>query len=128
MTCTILVVDDYEDGREMIAELLRMRGFVVATAASGGAGVAAARAAPPDVVLLDRTLPDIDGLDVARRLQASPETRGCAIVMLTAHVDHELEREARAIGCRGFVTKPCAPSALVATIRELTATGTAAAA
>lgn len=109
----LLVVDDYEDGREMLAELLRVRGFDVATAGSGREAVDAARAAPPDLVLLDLTLPDIDGFEVARRLRADPLTAGVHVVMLTAHVSADLEQQAAALGCRGFVTKPCSPSDLV---------------
>jgi two-component system, cell cycle response regulator DivK len=112
-TPRLLVVDDYEDGRDMLSELLRVRGFHVDTAASGCEALTLVRALRPDLVLLDLTLPDIDGFEVARRMQEDPTTKGIHVVMLTAHVSAELQRQAEALGCRGFVTKPCAPSELV---------------
>lgn len=109
----ILIVDDYEDGREMSAELLSMRGYTVLTAGTGLAALDVARTGKPHLMLLDLTLPDLDGFEVARRLKADPATAGIAIIMLTAHADAALERSAAAIGCAGFVTKPCMPTELV---------------
>lgn len=109
----LLVVDDYEDGRELLAELLRVRGFSVHCAASGCDALSEARRGLPDLVLLDLTLPDLDGFEVARRLKADPRTAGIAIVILTAHVSPELQLRAERAGCAGFVTKPCVPTDLV---------------
>ncbi len=114
----ILLVDDYLDTLELTAELLQFRGFDVVTAMDGAAALAEARAQMPDLVLLDLSLPVIDGLEVMRRLRNDPATRAMRIVAFTAHALESKIEEARAAGCDGFITKPVAPDDMVKEIER----------
>lgn len=109
----VLLVDDFEDAREMYADYLEISGFRTAQAADGHEALDRARALKPAVVLMDLSLPGIDGWEVARRLKADVGTRGIAIVALTAHaLDGERARALNA-GCDAFISKPCLPQLLV---------------
>jgi CheY-like chemotaxis protein len=114
----VLVVDDFRDGREMYAEYLSQDGFAVAEAADGEEAVAKARALLPDVVLMDLSLPGMDGWEATRVLKADPRTRHIRIVALTAHALASYAESARAAGCDGVVTKPCLPPDLAAEVRR----------
>jgi len=108
-----LVVDDYDDGREMYAEFLTYKGFDVQQAQNGLQAVALAEALLPDLIVLDLALPDIDGIEVARRLKASPVTSRIPIVMLTANAQTTMLDEARRAGCEAVLVKPCTPEELL---------------
>lgn len=114
----ILLVDDYVDTLELTAELLQMKGFDVVTASDGAAALEQARARMPDMVLLDLSLPVVDGLEVTRRLRQDPATRGLRILAFTAHALDAKAEEARAAGCNGIITKPVAPDEMVRTIEQ----------
>ncbi|MGH9409568.1 MAG: response regulator [Vicinamibacterales bacterium] len=115
----VLVVEDYQDAREMYAAYLQFSGFAVAEAANGIDAVAKTRELLPDIVLMDLALPQMDGWEATRRLKSDPATRHIPVVALTGHALAGHAEGARQAGCDAFVTKPCLPDALVAEIRRL---------
>lgn len=114
----ILLVDDYVDTLELTAEFLQFKGYDVVTAMDGGAALTEARTRQPDVVLLDLSLPVVDGLEVMRRLRKDPATSGLRLVAFTAHALESKAAEARDAGCDGFITKPVAPDEMVKEIER----------
>ncbi|MFZ5468828.1 MAG: response regulator [Myxococcota bacterium] len=114
----VLVVDDFSDAREMFSEYLGAVGFRTAEARDGQEAVAQAHALGPDVILMDLSLPGMDGWEATRNLKADPKTRDIPVVALTGHSPEEFSAGARAAGCDGFVTKPCVPDELVAELRR----------
>ena len=115
----ILVVDDYQDAREMYAEYLQYSGFRVAEAKNGNEAVAQARSLKPDLILMDLSLPGMDGWEATRVLKADDETRHIPIVALTGHALAGASEGARKAGCDSFVTKPCLPDDLVVEVRRM---------
>ncbi|APR74819.1 Chemotaxis protein CheV [Minicystis rosea] len=109
----VLVVDDFEDNREMFAEYLELSGFQVAQAGTGRDAVTCALALVPDVVLMDLSLPELDGWEATRILKSDPRTSHVPVIALTGHTLAEHSREAKDAGCDAFLTKPCLPEALV---------------
>jgi two-component system, cell cycle response regulator DivK len=102
----ILLVEDDEMNRDMLSRRLQRRGYEVLLAIDGAEGVAEAQAQAPDLILMDMSLPVLDGWEATRRLKATPETRAIPIIALTAHAmsgDHDKAMEA---GCDDFDTKP----------------------
>ena len=115
----ILVVDDYQDAREMYAEYLQYSGFRVAEARNGNEAVAQARSLRPDLILMDLSLPGMDGWEATRVLKADEDTKGIPIVALTGHALAGASEGARKAGCDSFVTKPCLPDDLVVEVRRM---------
>ena len=115
----ILVVDDYQDAREMYAEYLQFSGFRVAEARNGNEAVDQAFALKPDLILMDLSLPGMDGWEATRRLKADETTRHIPIVALTGHALAGASEGARKAGCDSFVTKPCLPDDLVVEVRRM---------
>ena len=115
----VLVVEDYQDAREMYAAYLQFSGFDVAEAGNGVEAVEKATELLPDIVLMDLALPRMDGWEATRRLKADARTRHIPVVALTGHALAGHADGAREAGCDAFVTKPCLPDALVAEIRRL---------
>lgn len=113
----ILVADDYEDNREMYAEYLRFAGYQVVTAADGADALVKIFARPPDVIVLDLSLPKVDGWAVARTVKADPRTRTIPIVAVTGHALKGAERDARSAGADTFLIKPCLPEDLLAAVK-----------
>lgn len=113
----VLVVDDYDDSREMSAEFLSFSGFRVAEAKDGHEAIEKATALHPDVILMDISLPGIDGWEATRRLKADPRTRDIRILALTGFALRDHEAQAKSSGCDGFVSKPCPPEEMVAAVR-----------
>ncbi len=103
---SILVVDDVKFISRILAELLARRGHHVRTAADGIEAVETALADPPDLILLDITLPRMNGLDVARTLKTDPTTSGVPIMMITSRRDETAVRAAIEAGVEDFLTKP----------------------
>ncbi len=103
---SILVVDDVLDGREMLVEYLTFRGFQVAEATTGIAALAMARALRPQIVLMDLSMPGIDGWETTRRLKTDPLTKDALVVAVTAHAFNREHEAARAAGCDAIVLKP----------------------
>jgi CheY-like chemotaxis protein len=118
-TPLILVVDDYQDAREMYAEYLQFSGFRVAEARNGNEAVDQAFALKPDLILMDLSLPGMDGWEATKRLKADERTRRIPIVALTAHALAGASEGAKKAGCDAFVTKPCLPDDLVVEVRRM---------
>jgi two-component system, cell cycle response regulator DivK len=114
----VLVVDDYADAREMYAEYLEFSGFRVAEAKNGAEALDKAFELAPDVILMDLSLPVMDGWEATRRLKADERTRGIPVVALTGHALSGHSNGARDAGCDAFVTKPCLPDALVQEVKK----------
>jgi two-component system cell cycle response regulator DivK len=115
----ILVVDDYQDAREMYAEYLQFSGFRVAEAKNGNEAVEQAFALKPDLILMDLSLPGMDGWEATRRLKADDRTKQIPIVALTGHALAGASEGAKKAGCDSFVTKPCLPDDLVVEVRRM---------
>jgi len=118
----ILVVDDYQDAREMYAEYLQFSGFRVAEARNGNEAVEKAFALKPDLILMDLSLPGMDGWEATRRLKADDATRRIPVVALTGHALAGASEGAKKAGCDSFVTKPCLPDDLVVEVRRMLST------
>lgn len=114
----VLVVDDYQDAREMYAEYLKASGFRVEEARTGVEAVAKAREIKPDCILMDLSLPGIDGWEATRQLKADRSTNHIPVVAITGHASELASRDARAAGCAAFVLKPALPDAVVAEVRK----------
>ena len=117
----VLVVEDYQDAREMYAAYLQFSGFDVAEASNGVEAIEKTQALLPDIVLMDLALPRMDGWEATRRLKSDERTKDIPVVALTGHALAGHAEGARQAGCDAFVTKPCLPDALVAEIRRLLA-------
>jgi len=111
-----VIVDDDDDIRALIAELLRQSGFEVVEAATGADGIAAVRDRQPDVVTLDLNLPDLDGIEVCRRIR---EITDAYVVMLTARPDEIDRLMGLEIGADDYLTKPFSPRELRARIAAM---------
>ena len=112
----ILLVEDFEDAREMYRDYLEFSGFRVATAVDGRSAIDQARSLNPDLILMDLSLPGIDGWEATRILKSDPETSHLLIVALSAHALAAEGNRARVAGCDGFIAKPCLPPDLVTEI------------
>jgi two-component system cell cycle response regulator DivK len=117
----VLVVDDFQDAREMYAEYFAFSGFHVAQASDGAEALAKAFELVPHVILMDLSLPEMDGWEATRRLKADPRTKHIPIIAVTGHALTGFAESAAKAGCDAFVTKPCLPDALVAEVRRLLA-------
>ncbi|HEV7993251.1 MAG TPA: response regulator [Gemmatimonadaceae bacterium] len=102
----ILLVEDNELSRDMLSRRLIRRGYDVLLATDGAQAVDIARTDPPDIILMDMSLPVIDGWEATRRLKSAADTRGIPIIALTALAMSSDERQAREAGCDDFDTKP----------------------
>ncbi len=102
----ILLVEDNEMNRDMLSRRLERKGFLVVMAVDGGEALAKARSERPDLILMDLSLPGLDGWEASRQLKAAPDTAGIPVIALTAHAMPEDERKAREAGCDDFDTKP----------------------
>ncbi|RKG77299.1 response regulator [Corallococcus exercitus] len=124
----VLVVDDYQDAREMYAEYLEFSGFRVAEAKNGQEALDKAFELVPDVILMDLSLPVMDGWEATRRLKGDARTKGIPVVALTGHALKGHTDDANEAGCDAYVTKPCLPDALVDQVKKMIARRDAAAA
>ena len=102
----ILYVEDNDDNIYMLKNRLSRAGFIVLVATSGAQGIAMATSDKPDLILMDITLPDIDGEEATRRIKADPATKGIPIIALTANAMSGDREKALAAGCDDFDTKP----------------------
>ena len=121
----VLVVDDFADNREMYSEYLSFSGYDVIEAKNGMEAIAAAQDRMPDIIVMDLSLPVMDGWEATRRLKADERTRQIPVVALTGHALAGHSRGAREAGCDSFLAKPCLPDQLVAEIRRMLKSGTA---
>jgi CheY-like chemotaxis protein len=115
----ILLVEDNEMNRDMLSRRLLRRGFDVTLAVDGEEGLAMARAEGPDLILMDMSLPVLDGWEATRRLKADPATRGIPVIALTAHAMAADREKALEAGCDGYDTKPIELSRLLEKIEAL---------
>jgi two-component system, cell cycle response regulator DivK len=115
----VLVVEDYQDAREMYAAYLQFSGYRVAEATNGVEAIEKTLELVPDIILMDLALPKMDGWEATRRLKSDERTKHIPIVALTGHALAGHAEGARQAGCDSFVTKPCLPDALVAEIRKM---------
>ena len=115
----VLVVDDYQDAREMYAEYLSFSGFRVVEASTGTEAVEKALELRPDVILMDLSLPGMDGWAATRQLKNDDRTKFIPVVALTGHALAGASEGARLAGCDAFVTKPCLPDELVIEVRRM---------
>ena len=102
----ILLVEDNEMNREMLSRRLSRRGFEVITATNGQASIEMAASQQPDLILMDLSLPVVDGWDATRRLKANPATRRIPVLALTAHAMDGEREKSLAAGCDEFDTRP----------------------
>jgi len=114
----VLVVDDYDDAREMYAESLMVCGFRVIEAADGLQAIELAQRLSPDVILMDLSLPGLDGWEATRRLKADARTMHIPVVALTGHALSSALDRAREAGCDRFVVKPALPDVVVGEVRQ----------
>jgi CheY-like chemotaxis protein len=115
----ILIVEDNEMNRDMLSRRLVKRGYDVDIAVDGEQGLAMARSAPPALILMDMSLPGVDGWEATRQLKAMSETRGVPVIALTAHAMAGDREKAIAAGCDDFDTKPVDLARLLAKIEAL---------
>lgn len=102
----ILLVEDNEMNRDMLSRRLMRKGFEVVIAVDGQDGVQQAQAQSPDLILMDMSLPVIDGWEATRRLKANPATQSIPVIALTAHAMSGDREKALAAGCDDYDTKP----------------------
>ena len=117
----ILIVEDNEMNRDMLSRRLARKGYEVELAVDGGDGVARARAALPDLILMDMSLPVLDGWDATRQIKAVPATAAIPIIALTAHAMAGDREQALAAGCDDYDTKPIDLPRLLGKIEALLA-------
>jgi CheY-like chemotaxis protein len=115
----ILLVEDNEMNRDMLSRRLIRSGYEVVLAVDGAQGVALAESEAPDVVLMDMSLPVLDGWEATRRLKSDPKTRVLPVIALTAHAMAGDEEKARQAGCDDFDTKPVEYTRLLSKIEGL---------
>jgi CheY-like chemotaxis protein len=114
----ILVVDDFRDNREMYAEYLQYSGFRVAEATNGQEALDRAFELRPDVIIMDLSLPGMDGWEATRRIKSDGRTNAIPVIALTGHALAGHAQSALEAGCDGVLTKPCLPDKLVKEVRR----------
>jgi CheY-like chemotaxis protein len=115
----ILLVEDNELNRDMLSRRLARKGYDVLIAEDGAKGIAAAIAEKPDLILMDMSLPEMDGWEATRRLKAADETRAIPVIALTAHAMAADRDKAIEAGCDDYDTKPVELSRLLGKIEQL---------
>lgn len=115
----ILLVEDNEMNRDMLSRRLERRGYQVVIAVDGEQGMAMARSEAPDLILMDMSLPVLDGWEAARQLKTAPETRAIPIIALTAHAMVGDREKAIEAGCDDYDTKPVEFQRLVEKIQGI---------
>jgi two-component system cell cycle response regulator DivK len=117
MTKLILVVEDQEDNRQILRDLLGSAGFDLDEAVNGEEALAAVAERRPDLILMDIQLPVLDGYEATRRIKSDPALKDIPIIVVTSYALSGDEEKARAAGCDAYVTKPYSPRQLLATIK-----------
>jgi two-component system cell cycle response regulator DivK len=114
----ILVVEDQEDNRRIIRDLLSATDYVIAEAVNGEEALLAVAKQRPDLILMDIQLPVMDGYEATRRIKGDPTLKSIPIIAVTSYALSGEEAKARAAGCDDYVPKPYSPRHLLAKIRE----------
>jgi two-component system cell cycle response regulator DivK len=118
MTKRILVVEDQEDNRRILHDLLTSAGYEIIIAEDGQEALDVARRERPNLILMDIQLPLVDGYEATRRIKADPTLRAIPIIAITSYALSGDEAKAKAAGCDAYVAKPYSPRALLAKVRE----------
>jgi two-component system cell cycle response regulator DivK len=118
MSKHILVIEDQEDNRQILRDLLTSADFEVIEAEDGETGLAAAEAHRPDLILVDIQLPGLDGYEATRRLKADAVLHDIPIIVVTSYALAGDDDKARAAGCDAYISKPYSPRQLLAKVRE----------
>jgi len=118
MSQRILVVEDQEDNRRILRDLLTSAGYEMIEAVTGEEGVTRAETHRPDLILMDIQLPGLDGYEATRRIKANPALRQIPIIAVTSYALSGDDVKAFEAGCDAYVTKPFSPRQLLAKIRE----------
>ncbi len=103
---TILVIEDYSDTRELLSVLLQRRGYNVVEAEDGVEGLRKASATSPDLIIMDLTLPEMDGVETARRIHQLPKLSDVPIFVVSGYLTEEVKADARSAGCVEVFSKP----------------------
>lgn len=114
----VLVVDDYADARMIVREILDYSGFFVLEAANGPDALRRALEDAPDIILMDLSLPGLDGTEVTKRLRLDERTKATPVIAFTAHALQEDQQRALDAGCDRVLVKPCQPADIVNAVRE----------
>jgi CheY-like chemotaxis protein len=115
---TILLVEDHEDNRIVYSTILEHFGYTVLLAGDGAEGVRLAREEKPDLILMDVSIPVMDGWQATRTLKASPDTASIPVIALTAHALAADRERAVEVGCDGYLAKPVEPRRVVEEVRR----------
>ena len=115
----ILIVDDFPDNREMYTQFLEFSGLRVAEAQNGMEALERAFDLLPDLIVMDLSLPGLDGWEATRRLKADERTRAIPVIALTGHALAGHSKGAMEAGCDAFITKPCLPERLLEEIQAM---------
>lgn len=115
---TVLIVEDQLEIRAINSAYLQHHGYHVLAAESGPEGLRVAREADPDVVLMDISIPGMDGITVCEALKRDPTTRHIPVIIVTAHPYGSVGARAHAAGCDGYITKPCDPRRLLQEVQR----------
>ncbi len=118
MSKRILVIEDTEDNRRIVRDLLTNAGFELIEACDGESGIAMAAEHQPDLILMDIQLPLVNGYDATRRIKDNPATRHIPVIAVTSYALSGDEAKATAAGCDGYIAKPFSPRSLLAKVRE----------
>jgi len=122
-TQTILIIEDYSDTRELLATLLRNHGYNVAEAEDGIEGILKAGWLYPDLILMDLSLPEMDGVEAAARIHAQAKLSRIPIFVVSAYLTKSVEKAVRAAGCVEVFAKPFDPTVLLTKIRTTLSSG-----
>jgi two-component system cell cycle response regulator DivK len=117
MNKRILVVEDQEDNRQILRDLLGNAGYELTEAENGEEAIAAVAKQRPDLILMDIQLPLMDGYEATRRIRTNPDLNSVPIIAVTSYALTGDEDKARAAGCDGYVSKPYSPRDLLAKVR-----------
>jgi len=122
---TVLLVEDNEDNRIVYSTILQHFGYRVMEALNGEEGIAKARAERPDLILMDISIPVIDGWEATQVLKRDPDTKAIPIIALTAHALSSDREKAMEVGCDSYLAKPCEPKAVVSEVERFIGKGDA---
>lgn len=114
----VLVVEDTEDNRQIVRDLLTSAGYEMIEAVTGEQGVAMAVEHHPDLILMDIQLPALDGYEATRRIKANPALRDTPVIAVTSYALSGDEERTREAGCDAYIAKPFSPRLLLAKVRE----------
>ena len=119
MSKKILVVEDTEDNRQILRDLLGAAGYEMVEAHDGAEGVAKAAEHMPDLILMDIQMPVMDGYEATRRIKANPELKAIPIVAVTSYALSGDEQKTRDAGCDAYIAKPYSPRQMLAKVKEI---------